>query len=1089
MSDKLTDGAIKQLCGQASYSKGAAYYRAGKVSLTSMNPDKRTYKAVVKANGRFEVSIVFDPSGNANAECSCSVFFTYDKHCKHVAAVLLHIRDMQRDNRSPDQADTGNRRYAEQDAQGDTGLASRMLGLFNNERTSAIRSDHRSRFDSRSILNVTFICRTMPYGGGKHMFGLAIKIGLERLYIVQHIRDFLACVERREPHIFSKQFRYDPALHSFSKEDYAVIRLLIEICRNEQLYLEGSVRHAASKSSSNDERTLLIPSFSWDNLLGLLGAAFSVQLQQGELIVQGLALSQEPVPLQFRLGQAEAVPYQLDIEGLDNIMIMEAYGIIVSAGRLVKLPVEQCKLLAELQLMLDASGERQIPIAAGQLEPFIEKVIPGLQKIGSISIAPAIASRIVSPQLKAKLYLDRVKDRLLAGLEFQYGDIIINPLERAVQRGEERILMRDTDEEEQILELMELGDFLRTESGYMMNDEDSEYEFLYHIMPQLEKRVEVYATSAVKARLHAGPVFPKVKVDVDERTHWLEFEFDIEDIPEQDIRKLLASLEQKRRYYRLPGGALMPLETVEFQKLISFMNKVGLHRWDMHRAQFRIPAAAGLHLIDSGDNGSAVKLGKSLRKLLDNMRNPDHLDFPVPESLTSVLRDYQGYGYQWMRTIARYGFGGILADDMGLGKTVQSITFLLSSLPEIRSQGLPAIVVSPASLLYNWRNELNKFAPELRVAIADGSAAGRRKMLNNTSETDIIITSYPLLRKDAALYAGQSFHTLILDEAQAIKNYATQTAQSVKSLQAKHRFALTGTPVENRLEELWSIFDAIFPELFGSRSAFHELTREEVAKRVRPFLLRRLKIDVLKELPEKIESVQATRLLPEQKKLYVAYLAKLRHETVKHLDKDTFEKNRIKIFAGLTRLRQLCCHPALFVEGYAGSSSKFEQLLEIVDECRSAGKRMLIFSQFTEMLGLIGRELGYQGIPYFYLDGQTAAAERVELCSRFNEGERELFLISLKAGGTGLNLTGADTVVLYDLWWNPAVEQQAADRAHRMGQKNVVQVIRLVTHGTIEDKMYELQKKKKSLIDEVIQPGEEALSALTEEDIREILMI
>jgi SNF2 family DNA or RNA helicase len=328
-----------------------------------------------------------------------------------------------------------------------------------------------------------------------------------------------------------------------------------------------------------------------------------------------------------------------------------------------------------------------------------------------------------------------------------------------------------------------------------------------------------------------------------------------------------------------------------------------------------------------------------------------------------------------------------------------------------------------------------------------------------------------------------------MDEAQYFKNHTTQTAQAVKAIEAGYRFALTGTPVENKLEELWSIFGAVFPELFPSKQAFNELTLEAVAKRVRPFLLRRLKSDVLQELPEKIESIQASELLPEQKQLYVGFLAKLQQETVKHLNEEGFQKNRIRILAGITRLRQLCCHPALFVEGYEGSSAKFEQLLEMIEECQSAGKRLLIFSQFTEMLGLIGRELGYRGMPYFYLDGQTPAAERVALCSRFNNGERDLFLLSLKAGGTGLNLTGADTVILYDLWWNPAVEQQAADRAHRIGQKNVVQVIRLVTQGTVEDKMYELQQKKKNLIDEVIQPGQEALSSLSEQEIREILMI
>ena len=254
-------------------------------------------------------------------------------------------------------------------------------------------------------------------------------------------------------------------------------------------------------------------------------------------------------------------------------------------------------------------------------------------------------------------------------------------------------------------------------------------------------------------------------------------------------------------------------------------------------------------------------------------------------------------------------------------------------------------------------------------------------------------------------------------------------------------------------------------------------------------MLRRLKKDVLPELPEKVELLESVELLPDQKKLYAAFLAKLRHDTLKHLDKDTLRKNRIKILAGLTRLRQICCHPALFVDGYKGSSGKFEQLMQIIEESKLSGRRVLIFSQFTKMLGLIGRELTIQGLPYFYLDGQTPSEKRVEMCNRFNAGERDLFLISLKAGGTGLNLTGADTVILYDIWWNPAVEEQAADRAHRIGQTNVVQVIKLVARGTIEEKINELQDRKRHLIEEIIDSEDKVSSTFTEEDIREILML
>jgi SNF2 family DNA or RNA helicase len=346
-----------------------------------------------------------------------------------------------------------------------------------------------------------------------------------------------------------------------------------------------------------------------------------------------------------------------------------------------------------------------------------------------------------------------------------------------------------------------------------------------------------------------------------------------------------------------------------------------------------------------------------------------------------------------------------------------------------------------------------------------------------------------LLRREINWFDKPLFHTVFFDEAQFFKNPITQTARAVKRIKAEYRFALTGTPVENSLEELWSIFHVVFPDLFLGLKEYSNLSRKKIARRIRPFLLRRMKEDVLSELPEKIESVDSVELFPEQKKLYAAYLAKLRHDTLKHLDKDTLRKNRIKILAGLTRLRQICCHPALFVDGYKGKSAKFEQLMQIIQESKISGRRVLIFSQFTKMLGFIGSELANQGLPFFYLDGQTPSEDRVEICQQFNEGERDYFLISLKAGGTGLNLTGADTVILYDLWWNPAVEEQAADRAHRIGQTNIVQVIKLVTRGTIEEKMNELQDKKRHLIEEIIDPKEKTSHTLTEEDIREILMI
>jgi len=1106
MSFSLTKQDIKRLCGKTSYERGEAFYRTNKVVITNFDWEQSLCEATVK--GSHQVTVQVGHSGEIVASCSCPTLGSYDQHCQHVAAVLLNILDLEhvngwskqtmlhkqrQDLDALGQSDTYDHRTAITSntpgiSSGDLQLTQGILRLFRNN--PGQRSTARQLFDTRETIAVEFTVTPVSYGIRKHMFGIEVKIGPKRLYIVQKIKEFLERLERREPFVFSKLFTYDPQHHSFDNEDNAVIQKLLQVYQYEKMIRESTQPLSLQAKSMNSDRHLLIPPIFWESLFPLLMSAKHVQLEQGGRIYAGIQTSEDPLPLQFVFDEADQEGFALDMQGLDQLTVMESYGLVLTEGKFVKLPSDQSKRLAEMKRMVEAYRKPQIQIAPDQIEPFLEQVIPGLKKLGSVRIANAVAERIIQAPLQAKLYLDRLKDRLLVGLEFQYGEIVFNPFEADSQkRRTEHIHVRDGEKERHIMELIEQSPFLKTEGGYVMEDEEAEYHFLYHVVPQLEKLAKVYATTAVKERVFTGSAPPRISIDANDRINWLEVHFEIEGIPESHIRQVLKSLEEKRKYYRLPNGALLPLEDTEYQVIRDFLDQAGIENMEFSGAAIRLPIVRGLHLLDQERHGKTVKIGKTLRRFLENMQNPDNLDFPIPESLENVLRDYQKYGYQWMKTLAHYHFGGILADDMGLGKTVQSIAFLLSVLPEIREEKQPALIVSPSSLVYNWRNELQKFAPQMRVMIADGSQTERSRILNDPAEADIIITSYPLLRKESRIYAEKMFHTLILDEAQTFKNHATQTAQAVKAIQARYRFALSGTPVENRLEELWSIFDAVFPGLFPGRKAFNDLSRDVVAKRARPFLLRRVKTDVLKELPDKIETLQSTELLPEQKKLYLAHLAMLQKETLKVLNENEFQKNRIKILAGLTRLRQLCCHPALFVEEYGGSSAKFEQLLELLAECRNADRRVLVYSQFTQMLDLIGRELGYQGIPYFYLDGQTPARERVELCNRFNDGERDLFLLSLKAGGTGLNLTGADTVILYDLWWNPAVEQQAADRAHRIGQKNVVHVIRLVTQGTVEEKMFTLQQKKKNLIEEVIQPGQEALSSLTEQEIRDILML
>ena len=1053
MNFALSEQMIKELCGIAAYKKGKAYFEANKVVLHADSKEEATIKATVKAGEDFTVLIRQGEHNQLVAECSCPPVGFIKTHCQHIAAVLLAARDVQAVS-SP--------------------LADQMLSLFSNP--SGRPAGKQLHFDTRQTVAVEFTCFPFLLENAEYGIGLRLQAGISERHRVLRVLEFLKKVERKEPAEITSDFTYNPEWHNFNRETDAVLQFLIKSSRIPSLLTDR-------------EGMILVSVSDWLQLLPLLQQAPHVSTQQGDQLYKGLRLA-ERLPVRFEIEERPSGSYVLEAKGLSGILVLSAYGYAFTGGELVPLPEESCRQLVELKNLLEFAGEPRLTIPASQMEHFMKTAIPGLMKLGNVKMDDGVARSLGEVPLRAKLYLDRVSNRLLAGLEFHYGQLIINPCEEE-EAGLEHYpgLRRHIVEEQRIMQMMHDSLFNQTDGGFYIHNEEAEYDFLYHWIPKFEEVVEVYATTSVKMRLHTGYIGPKIKMDFGERTDWLEFRFDLQGIPEKEIQKLLKALEHKRKYYRIPNGQLLSLETPDFLAFNDFMNEVELTAQQLDEQEFRIPLLQAMKMLDVVEGGEVIEPGENFARLLKNLNHPLDHAAAVPERLESIMRDYQKAGYRWLKLLAKYQFGGILADDMGLGKTLQSIAYIVSVLPEIRAHKRPVLVVSPASLTYNWLNEMKKFAPELNVRIIDGTKAKRKAIFESSVDTDIFITSYPSLRSDAAFYSGKIFHSLFLDEAQAFKNPITKTARSLKLIEADYKFALTGTPIENSIDELWSIFHVVFPELLPGRRAFSELRREEIAKRVRPFILRRLKKEVLTELPEKIETMQYSDLQKEQKKIYAAYLAELKHDALKHLAKGSLKKNKIRILAGLTRLRQICCHPALFVEGYTGSSAKFEQLFEIIEESRLSGRRVLIFSQFTQMLGLIGRQLARQGQPYFYLDGQTPAAERVALCDRFNEGEGNLFLISLKAGGTGLNLTGADTVILYDLWWNPAVEQQATDRAHRMGQQNTVQVIRMAAKGTIEEKINELQEKKKNLIDEVIQPGSEALTAMTEEDIREILMI
>lgn len=1085
MEKTLSLPEIKSICGPSAYRRGREYYEESRVKELKWNAEESAYKAVVRGTRRYRVSIMFDDDGDyIGADCDCPAFDSFSGRCKHIAAALFELTDPAKEHL------TGKPAPKEPPIpHGDIMLAQNLINSFGRATRELPPADREAQeTGDREIINVEFTCKVIASSYRNRFFTIDMKLGTKRLYVIRNIKEFLKDIDRLSTYPLGKNFMLDLTCQAFRETDRKIIDMLIRLSKEELSYRELMETYH-TKSYFYTERSLFIPPSAWEKILPYLKDA-NVRFEACDQIIQGIDIAEDPVTLHFTLGKPYSEGYQLEINGLDGLTIMEQYGCIIAGGRLHRLNSSDLEQFIELKDAFYHSEKNRIRIPDSHIDTFMDRVIPGLKKMGTLTVEKNVAEQIVQEPFDAKLYLDRNDDMLFVRLEYRYGEVVVRPLLWEAENLRGRILVRDIVREDKIRHYMDSHRFYISEDHLVyLADEDEIYRFLYHTLPEIKDLVEVYATPSVRSIMAEDYRTPKASIDIDAGTNWLEFSFGIDGIDEKDIRNILRSLVEKKRYYRLSDGAFISLEDKGYEEIRGLMEQMGIGKSQIKGSSLKLPVARGLSLIESAESQSRIKLGKAFRKLIADLKNPDNLEFDIPKELSPILRDYQKYGYQWIKTLSHYGFGGILADDMGLGKTIQSIAYILSERQHNANEDSPVLVVSPASLTYNWRNEFQRFAPSLKIIVPAGTKQERREAIESSSDTDVVITSYPLLRRDMDLYTERCFQILILDEAQAVKNHATQTAQAVREIQAGRRFALTGTPIENSLDELWSIFDSVFPELFTGKKKFSELTSQQVARKARPFLLRRLKSDVLKELPEKIETLQTSELTIEQKKLYMAYLARLQEETLQDLQADGFQKSRMKILAGLIRLRQLCCHPGLFLEGYGGGSGKLEQLLEIVGECLDSGKRFLIFSQFTEMLSIIKGELDTRHIPYFYLDGKTPPRDRVDLCSRFNDGENSIFLISLKAGGTGLNLTGADTVILYDLWWNPAVEQQAADRAHRIGQKNVVQVIRLIAQGTIEEKMHELQQKKKDLVDEVIKPGEESLSALSEKDIREILEI
>ena len=627
-------------------------------------------------------------------------------------------------------------------------------------------------------------------------------------------------------------------------------------------------------------------------------------------------------------------------------------------------------------------------------------------------------------------------------------------------------------------------------------DEGDIFTFLSQVIPKLQKYGDIYVTDSMKKlRVVSSASF---QVGVSVSGGLLEMSMASNQFNKEELAEIFSSYDRKKKYHRLKNGAFITFNKEQKQVMSALLDVMKNYADKKNPDTIKMPLFRALYLDELLAEKESVELKKNreYRKLIGKMRSYENGDYEVPQSLEAVLREYQRDGFYWIKTLKENGFGGILADDMGLGKTLQILAFLLSEKEQGKvGDELRTLIVAPASLVYNWKKEVERFTPQLSVCVMAGIAHERKELIKNqTSNVDVWITSYDLLKRDIELYQDIVFANEIIDEAQYIKNQTTHAAKSVRLVNSSFRMALTGTPMENRLSELWSIFDYLMPGfLYGYTRFRSEIETpivsdkdEDAMTRLRamihPFILRRLKKDVLKELPEKQEEIVTVALSGEQKKLYQAHSQRLKMFLEDQNDED-FAQNKLQILAELTKLRQLCCGPELLLENYKGENAKLETCIELITQAIAGGHKILLFSQFTSMLDLIGEELKKAKIDYYRIDGSVKKEARMEMVEQFQNPKNQVsvFCISLKAGGTGLNLTAADIVIHYDPWWNKAAQNQATDRAHRIGQKHAINVYQLIAEETIEQKICELQQVKEDLAEEVLS-GEGISSTLFNKD-------
>lgn len=890
-----------------------------------------------------------------------------------------------------------------------------------------------------------------------------LRIGLskqEKFYVIRDIPLFLKVIEAGKPYMIGKHYETSLRLEYFDKASQEVLSFLLGLVEEKTdnpIFFPNQGRHLYFPKTFFEQGVSL--------LMGLDVFQFDHQLTTyHHLLFQDFD------------GQAGSFSFEIkeksnyyEMEILERTGVNVFYGgqVLFSKGNFYLLTKKQASLLDALRKVpLDHSGRKILQFNSSDRD-LLASTLFQFKELGKVEAPDSLHIQSFRPTF----YMDREEDgSIRLDMQFQYEKYLVtnrNELENLP-------FASDIQLEKKIFQLALSAGFEADFRSWRQSlKADAIHTFFQEILPAFAVLGELKISESLQDLYRVQ----KPQVHISSKGSLLEIQFDFQDIDQEEINRAMKALVAKQDYYISSSDQVYYFDE-QTKRIRQDLEDLGIDEIESATFQARKSLAYTLsHLFKDQDQ---VTFTDEFRHLAHHLTHPE--DFPMKSlDIRAQLRDYQRKGIQWLQMLDHYGFGGILADDMGLGKTLQAIAFLSSQLQE----NSRVLILAPSGLIYNWADEFKKFAPNLDVAVVHGLKPYRETIL--AEKHQVYVTSYATFRQDSEIYRNLSFDFLFLDEAQVMKNAQTKIAKILRKFVVPSVFALSGTPIENNLGELWSIFQIVLPGLLPAKKDFMKLPAERVAQFIKPFVMRRKKEDVLTELPDLIEVVYKNELEDQQKAIYLAQLQQMQERLGQVTDAE-FQRNRVEILTGLMRLRQICDTPALFMEDYKGDSGKLDSLRDLLSQIAEGKHRVLIFSQFRGMLDLIEKELPKLGLTSFKITGSTPSQERQEMTKAFNQGERDVFLISLKAGGVGLNLTGADTVILVDLWWNPAVESQAIGRAHRMGQDQAVEVYRLVTRGTIEEKIQELQEEKKNLVSEVLD-GTESRGSLTLTEIQEILGI